>query len=171
MPTNILPVRVELETLTCPDHLDEEMYYVGKSWSTAGGGNIFQYECPICGHPEKSNIRYPKVHYIPIEVGKPDVPAPQPVPPVGVTPQAYDAVRRLIMAKLDEHTPHTWTLDWGNSFEKFVPVYNHASGRWSLQRTRHQQSAPSELYRTQTAWDAVIRSYPEELKIFMGILS
>lgn len=171
MPTKITPVRVERETFHCPHAHADPLVSVGHKYSAKAKCNVYLYECMTCGYTEESAIEYPRTLYRPIEVGKPEVTPPSSPPPPWVSPQAYDAIRNLIMEKLDEYTPATWSLDWSNSFEKFIPVYNHASGQWSLRGTRHQQFAPSELFRTKTAWDAVIRSYPDELKIFMGILS
>lgn len=173
MPEKRTVVDVVRVTLECPLCL-VELEYRGDTWKPEGydkpnhyGHKVYHYACPQCTRKEMHDIQYPFNDYVPRKEGGEG----RLINPAGatITPQAREAIATLILTTLDKYTPTNWVLNWESPFQKFIPSYNHQTGQFSLRSTTYAQCAPAEWHRPKTAWDAVIREYPEELKIFLEI--
>jgi len=158
------PAVTKYVTYTCSKCSGGYMEHTGQI--TPGIALSYFHKCNTCGATEHLEYDYPRFEHaaLLVEDVPPDV-EPTPLPLLG----SRAANAAFIYAELEKHTDPQWACNWHSKFEKFVPYYDHISAQFGVISSTNGQAAPHLWYRPKPAWLHVIRRYPAELKLFMGI--
>lgn len=91
-----------------------------------------------------------------VELDTPPPPSPE---------EAFSFIMQELLDREPEYLP-----DFTSNDPKWIPVYDFQSDTFNLKSSIKQLNAPAHWYWPREAWEYIIRTYPQELRIAYGVI-